>query len=84
MIPPDFDDTFVNLGLGLLLAEMKDEFTETLAQWRSQNTNVTSVFEALKKYAYHPNSNDSNINAIDCRTYFYLRHFLQQFPKMRT
>ncbi|KAH3781364.1 hypothetical protein DPMN_159191 [Dreissena polymorpha] len=55
MIPPDFDDTFVNLGLGSLLAEMKDEFPETHAQWQSQNTNVTSVFDALKKYAYRPN-----------------------------
>ncbi|KAH3781358.1 hypothetical protein DPMN_159185 [Dreissena polymorpha] len=81
MIPPDFDDTFVNLGLGALLAEMKEEFPATHAQWRSQNTNVTSVFDALKLYAYRPKSNDSNINAIDSRTYFYLRHFLQQVPK---
>jgi len=81
MIPPDFDDTFVNLGLGSLLAEMKDEFPETHAQWMSQNTNVTSVFDAVKKYAYRPMSSDVNVNAIDCRTYFYLRYFLDKVPK---
>ncbi|WAR15160.1 hypothetical protein MAR_005265 [Mya arenaria] len=80
-IPPDFDDTFVNLGLGSLLAEMKDEFPAAHAQWQSQNTNVTSVFDALKKYAYRPMSSDYNVNAIDCRTYFYLRYFLQKVPK---
>jgi len=78
MIPPDFDDTFVNLGLGSLLAEMKEQFPGAHAQWQSQNTNVTSVFDALKKYAYRPKSKDYNVNAIDCRTYFYLRKFLEQ------
>ncbi|KAH3782420.1 hypothetical protein DPMN_160335 [Dreissena polymorpha] len=38
-------------------------------------------FDGLKKYAYRPKSNDSNTNAIDCRTYLYLRHFLQQVPE---
>ncbi|WAR15542.1 hypothetical protein MAR_005647 [Mya arenaria] len=80
-IPPDFDDTFVNLGLGSLLAEMKEEFPAAHAQWQSQNTNVTSVFDALKKYAYRPMSSDFNVNAIDARTYFYLRYFLQKVPK---
>jgi hypothetical protein len=77
MIPPDFDDTFVNLGLGALLAEMKDHFPASHAQWQSQNTNVTSVFNALKKYAYRPMSSNKAINSIDGRTYFYLRFFLE-------
>lgn len=77
MIPPDFDDTFVNIGLGSLLAEMKDEYPEAHAQWKSQNTNITSVYDALKKYAYRPLSNNSAINSIDCRTYFYLRYFME-------
>lgn len=78
MIPPDFDDTFVNIGLGALLAEMKDQFPASHAQWQSQNTNITSVFNALKKYAYRPMSSNKAINAIDCRTYFYLRYFLEK------
>ncbi|XP_060587318.1 uncharacterized protein LOC132742840 [Ruditapes philippinarum] len=77
MIPPDFDDTFVNLGLGALLAEMKDHFPASHAQWQSQNTNVSSVFDALKKYAYRPMSSNKAINSIDGRTYFYLRFFLE-------
>ena len=78
MIPPDFDDTFVNLGLGSLLAEMKAEFPQSQAQWDSQNTNITSVFDAVKKYAYRPMSNNDAVNTIDCRTYFYLRYFLEK------
>ena len=78
MIPPDFDDTFVNIGLGALLSEMKEDFPDTHAQWISQNTNITSVYDALKKYAYRPMSNKSAINSIDCRTYFYLRFFLEE------
>lgn len=78
MIPPDFDDTFVNLGLGALLAEVKQDFPESHAQWKSQNTNLTSIYDALKKYAYRPMSKRDAVNSIDCRTYFYLRFFLEK------
>ncbi|CAL1548972.1 unnamed protein product, partial [Lymnaea stagnalis] len=37
-----------------------------------------AVFDALKKYAYRPFSNDSNTNIIDPRTYFYMRPFLDK------
>ena len=76
-IPPDFDDTFVNLGLGALLTEVKEDFPESHAQWKSQNTNLTSISDALKKYAYRPMSERDAVNSIDCRTYFYLRFFLE-------
>ena len=78
MIPPDFDDTFVNLGLGSLLTDIKQDFPETHAQWLSQNTNITSIYDALKRYAYRPMSSNNAINTIDCRTYFYLRFFLEK------
>ena len=77
-IPPDFDDTFVNLGLGALLTEVKQDFPESHAQWISQNTNLSSIYDALKKYAYRPMSEKEAINSIDCRTYFYLRFFLEK------
>ena len=77
VIPPDFDDAFVNLGLGALLSEVKHDFPASHAQWMSQNTNITSVFDALKKYAYRPMSGNNAINIIDGRTYFYLRYFLE-------
>ncbi|XP_041377849.1 uncharacterized protein LOC121390166 isoform X2 [Gigantopelta aegis] len=75
-IPPDFDDSFLNLGLGSLLLEMKADFPTELSLWKESNTNVTSVFDALKRYAYRPFSANKNINTIDPRTYFYIRHFL--------
>ena len=50
-IPPDFDDTFVNIGLGSLLAS-DGRFPAAAEQWQRQNKNITSAFNALKKYAY--------------------------------
>ena len=81
MIPPDFDDTFVNLGLGALLAEIKQDYPASYDQWMSQNTNITSVYDALKKYAYRPMTEKDAVNSIDCRTYFYLRFFLEKEMK---
>lgn len=75
-IPPDFDDTFVNIGLGSLLKE--SQFTDLYKEWKNVNTNITSAFTALKKYAYRPFSPDTNQNSIDPRTYFYLRNFLTE------
>ena len=50
-IPPDFDDTFVNIGLGSLLTS-DERFQAGAAKWQQQNKNITSAFNALKKYAY--------------------------------
>jgi len=75
-IPPDFDDTFVNLGLGSLLADMATDMPKSFATWKGHNSNLTSVLAALRKYAYRPFSNNEAINSIDPRTYYYLRHFL--------
>ena len=50
-IPPDFDDTFVNIGLVSLLVR-DGRFPAAVAQWKQQNTNLTSVFVKLKRYAY--------------------------------
>ncbi|XP_041377993.1 uncharacterized protein LOC121390277 [Gigantopelta aegis] len=52
------------------------DFPTELSLWKESNTNVTSVFNALKRYAYRPFSANKNINTIDPRTYFYIRHFL--------
>ena len=50
-IPPDFDDTFVNIALGSLLME-GGQFPAATQQWKGQNKNLTSVFDSLKRYAY--------------------------------
>ncbi|PVD26733.1 hypothetical protein C0Q70_14411 [Pomacea canaliculata] len=77
-IPPDFDDTFVNIGLGALLTELASDFPDAASRWRSGNSNLSSALEALRQYAYRPFSNDSNVNSIDPRTYYYIRHFLSE------
>ena len=51
-IPPDFDDTFVNMGLGGLLMQFSNAFSEGLSTWRKHNANLHNVFENLKKYSY--------------------------------
>ncbi|XP_061197949.1 uncharacterized protein LOC133206058 [Saccostrea echinata] len=77
-IPPDFDDTFVNIGMGSLLKEMSKSFPQSFKTWMKRNSNLTSVLTALKKYAYRPMSNDSKVDSIDPRTYFYMRGFLEK------
>lgn len=74
-IPPDFDDTFVNIGLGSLLKEIPG-YSDLFAKWQSTNSNLTSVLHALKRYAYRPHSNNTRVNTIDPRTFFYLHKFL--------
>ena len=76
-IPPDFDDTFVNLGLGSLLFQMQLKFPNGYKSWLVKN-NITSIAEPLKRYAYRPFSADRSANTIDPRTYFWLREFLDE------
>lgn len=76
-IPPDFDDTSVNLGLGSLLKDFISDFPNSAVLWQSRNANLSSIFNALKHYAYRPMSNDTRVNTIDTRTYFYMRRFLE-------
>ncbi|XP_061197673.1 uncharacterized protein LOC133205806 [Saccostrea echinata] len=76
-IPPDFDDTSVNLGLGSLLKDFISEFPNSAVLWQSRNTNLSSIFTALKHYAYKPTTNETRVNTIDTRTYFYMRRFLE-------
>lgn len=82
-IPPDFDDTFVNLGLGALLTDMQTDFPKQQNVWHVNNRNISSVLNALKKYAYRPFSNDKAVNSIDPRSYFYLRYFLEDAKKYK-
>ena len=51
-IPPDFDDTFVNIGVGSLLSQFKKDFPAQHDTWTQQNANLKSVFDKVKKYAY--------------------------------
>ncbi|XP_033764153.1 uncharacterized protein LOC117345236 [Pecten maximus] len=75
-IPPDFDDTFVNLGLGALLRHAQEQYPHSWKQWQIQNSNISSALHALRKYAYRPSSSNRDINTIDTRSYLYMRSFL--------
>ncbi|BFZ24725.1 hypothetical protein BsWGS_27764 [Bradybaena similaris] len=72
----DMDCTFVSLGFGSLLYQMRDQFPQASRLWEQQQNNLTSILDAVKKYAYKPFHNDSQTDSIDPRTYMYLRFFL--------
>ena len=75
-IPADFDDTFVNLGLGAMLTQQRFKFPNAHIEWTVNNTHLETVFENLKKYAYRPFSDIQDSNIVDPRTFFYMREFL--------
>ena len=79
-IPADFDDTFVNLGLGALLKHYTsvETFSESYQEWKYENPDISQVKSVLTKYGYRPFSTDLDSNTIDTRTYFYIRQFLHQ------
>lgn len=66
-IPPDFDDSFVNLGLGSILS-MRGENHTPFQIWKSNNSNFTRLFQTLKKYAYRP-FEGGEMATIDPRSY---------------
>ncbi|CAH1265998.1 Hypp3286 [Branchiostoma lanceolatum] len=80
-IPPDFDDSFLNLGLGAQLLQLKDSFPAAYQSWASNNTDLLSLQTHLKTYAYRPLSKDNNANTIDPRTYYYMRPFIEKAVK---
>ncbi|XP_035678144.1 uncharacterized protein LOC118416935 [Branchiostoma floridae] len=80
-IPPDFDDSSLNLGLGAQLLQLKDSFPLAYQSWASNNTDLQSLQNHLKSYAYRPLSKDNNANTIDPRTYYYMRPFLEKAAK---
>lgn len=77
-IPPDFDDTYLNLGLGATLYKMKDQYPGAYKSWSVNNTLVQHLADVTSQYAYRPFDRDTNKNVIDPRTFFFARHFVQQ------
>ena len=73
---PDFDDTFANIGFGSLLKSYSSKSSRPYEAWLSNNTDISSVMAALKKYAYRPFSSNSDSNSIDPTTFFYMRDFI--------
>ena len=79
-IPADFDDTFVNIGMGALLASYSATNHSSLPfqTWMKYNENFTKAMAALKKYAYRPHSGNLDNGMVDTRTYFYIREYLHE------
>jgi hypothetical protein len=77
-ITPDFDDTYLNLGLGALLTKFSTEYPTSVSNWLNINRDMKRLIDLTLKYSYKPFSNDSNKNVIDPRTYYYARHFIQE------
>lgn len=76
MFSPDADDSFVWLILGSMLKMFEDEFPELSSLWIQYNPNISSIFDAVKKYAYRPFSTNPSVNTIDPQNYYVLRNFL--------
>ena len=74
MIPPDFDDSLLNVGLGSLLytSKLSKEFYRS---WKEANSNFSYIFKAIKKYAYRPFSTGEE-SVVDPWSYFFIRKYL--------
>ena len=77
-IPPDFDDTYLNLGIGATLSQVADKYPKAYGSWLSGNSDVDGLIKLTTRYAYRPFDSDLNRNTIDPRTYFYARNFIQE------
>ena len=71
-IPPDFDDTYLNLGMGATLSKLTQFYPDIYASWLRNNSNIDHLVDVTVKYAYEPFNEDINKNLIDPRTYFYV------------
>ncbi|KAI3380652.1 hypothetical protein SNEBB_006276 [Seison nebaliae] len=81
-IPPDFDDTWVNINLGGLLYSGGD-MRKFYSQWKSSINNIQQLATLTKKYSYKPFSNTTNNNLTDPRSFYIFRHYLQEVQKAR-
>jgi hypothetical protein len=80
-IPPDFDDSFVNLGLGSVLSQRKQAYPEQFRKWLASNSALADFVNLTNKYTYKPFDSDLNKNLVDPRTYFYSRSFVEKAAK---
>ena len=77
-IPPDFDDTYLNLGMGSTLSRLSDRYPDLYKEWLANNTDCKHLIDVTSKYAYKPFDDDLNKNTIDPRTFFFARKFVQE------
>jgi hypothetical protein len=80
-IPPDFDDTYLNIGLGVQLKLLQDKYPSLFSQWTKTNSNMKKLIDLTLLYAYKPSSQYLDQNIIDPRTYFWIRDFVRDNPQ---
>jgi hypothetical protein len=80
-IPPDFDDTYLNIGLGVQLKLLQEKYPSIYLRWLQTNSNIKKLIDLTLRYAYRPSSQYFDQNTIDPRTYFWLRDFIRDNPQ---
>jgi hypothetical protein len=80
-IPPDFDDTYLNIGLGVQLKILQNKYPSIYSRWLQTNSNMKKLIDLTLRYAYRPSSQYFDQNTIDPRTYFWLRDFIRDNPQ---
>lgn len=80
-IPPDFDDTYLNIGLGVQLKLLQDKYPSLYLRWLQTNSNIKKLIDLTLRYAYRPSSQYLDQNTIDPRTYFWIRDFVRDNPQ---
>jgi hypothetical protein len=73
-IPPDADDSFVNVALG---AQLHHTRPDAWPLWASHFPNTSLLTTQLLEKAYRPFSDDQDASSLDPRSYFMLRGFLE-------
>jgi len=80
-IPPDFDDTYLNIGLGVQLKLLQNKYPSIYSKWLKTNSNMKKLIDLTTRYAYRPSSQYIDQNTIDPRTYFWIRDFIRDNPQ---
>ena len=80
-IPPDFDDTYLNIGLGVQLKLLQNKYPSLYSRWLKANSNMRKLVDLTLRYAYRPSSQCLDQSTIDPRTYFWMRDFIRDNPQ---
>jgi hypothetical protein len=81
-IPSDFDDTYLNIGLGVQLKLLQNKYPSIYQRWAEINSNMKILVDLTLRYAYRPSSKNFDQNSIDPRTYFWIRDFIHNNPQV--
>lgn len=89
-IPPDTDDTAINVALTGLIHKLKNKIDSNVADsWLENNSDYKSLFKYIKYFSYRPfNFTQENLNTtrkfsnysdlLDPRSYYMLHNFLTE------